>query len=91
MLHGVHCITLRKGGIMSQTITIRLTAKRERLLKNFKKKFNLKKNSEAIDLALGMGSNDDIDYKRRIDKVTGIINLKSKKTSVKTIRILRDD
>ncbi|MGR3177615.1 MAG: hypothetical protein ACUZ8E_06125 [Candidatus Anammoxibacter sp.] len=75
---------------MGQTITIRLTSKRERLLKNFKKRFNLKKNSEAIDLALRMGADDEVDYKSRIDKVSGIINLKGKKTSVKTIRILRD-
>ncbi|MGR3220019.1 MAG: hypothetical protein ACUZ8H_09415 [Candidatus Anammoxibacter sp.] len=75
---------------MNQTITIRLTSKRARLLKNFKKRFNLTKNSEAIDLALGMGTDGEIDYRSRIDKVSGIINLKCKKTSVETIRILKD-
>ncbi|MGR3318937.1 MAG: hypothetical protein ACUZ8O_10720 [Candidatus Anammoxibacter sp.] len=71
---------------MSRTISICHTSKRKRLLG----KNNLKKNSEAIDLALGMGTDDEIDYKSRIDKVSGIINLKGKKPSVKTIRILRD-
>ena len=75
---------------MSQTITIRLTSKRERLLKLLKKRFNLRKNSEAIDLALSMSFNDDIDYKSRLEKVSGCIRLKGKENSIKRIRSLRD-
>ena len=75
---------------MSQTITIRLTSKRERLLKLFKKRFNLRKNSEAIDLALSMRLNDDIDYKSKLEKVSGCIRLKGIKNSVKKVRSLRD-
>ena len=75
---------------MSQTITIRLTSKRERLLKLLKKRFNLRKNSEAIDLALSMRFNDDIDYKSKLEKVSGCIRLKGIKNSVKKVRSLRD-
>lgn len=75
---------------MGQTITIRLTPKRERLLKNIKKRFNLKKNSEVIDLVLKMSSNDDVGYKSKIEKVSGIVSLEGKKSSVKRIRFLRD-
>jgi hypothetical protein len=76
--------------VMNQTITIRLTPKRERLLKLLKKRFNIKKNSEAIDLALRMSFKDDIDYKSRLKKVSGSIRLKGKATSIKSIRSLRD-
>lgn len=75
---------------MGQSITIRLTPTRERLLKLLKKRFNLKKNSEAIDLALRMSFKDEIDYKSRIEKVAGCISLKGRKRSVKMIRSLRD-
>ena len=75
---------------MNQTITIRLTPKRERLLKLLKKRFNIKRNSEAIDLALRMSFKDDIDYKSRLKKVSGSISLKGKATSVKSVRSLRD-
>lgn len=75
---------------MSQTITIRLTSKRERLLKLLKKRFNLKRNSEVIDLALSMSFNDDIDYKSKLEKVSGCIRLKGKENSIKRIRSLRD-
>ena len=44
---------------MNQSITIRLTPKRERLLKLFKKRFNIQKNSEAIELALKLSFKDE--------------------------------
>ena len=75
---------------MSQTISIRLTTRRERLLKLIKKQFNLKKNSEAIDLALKMSFKGTIDYKSRIKKVSGCISLKDSTNSVDKIRSLRD-
>ena len=76
--------------VMGQSITIRLTPTRERLLKLLKKRFKLEKNSEAIDLALRMSFKDEIDYKSRIEKVAGCISLKGNKNSVKIIRSLRD-
>lgn len=75
---------------MSQIITIRLTPKRKQLLNAIKRRFNLEKNSEAIDLALGMSSDNNIDYKSRIEKVSGIVSLKGKKDSVRKIRFLRN-
>jgi hypothetical protein len=75
---------------MSQIITIRLTPKRKQLLNAIKRRFNLEKNSEAIDLALGMSSDNNIDYKSRIEKVSGIVSLKGKKDSVRKIRLLRN-
>ena len=75
---------------MSRSITIRLTPTRERLLKLLKKRFNLKKNSEAIDLALRMSFREEIDYKSRIEKIAGCISLRGRKNSVKMIRSLRD-
>ena len=75
---------------MSQTITIRLTSKRERLLKLLKKRFNIKRNSDAIDLALKMSFKDDIDYKSRLEKASGCIKLKGRENSTKKIRTLRD-
>ena len=47
---------------MAQSITIRLTPERARFIKLIKKRFNFKKNSEAIDLALRMSLEDEIDY-----------------------------
>lgn len=75
---------------MSQIITIRLTTKRERLLKLLKKRFNLKRNSEVIDLALSMSLKDNIDYRSRLEKVSGCISLKGKRDSIKEIRALRE-
>ncbi len=75
---------------MNQTITIRLTQKREKMLNKIKKLFKVKKNSEAIDLALKLSFKEDIDYKDRIKKVAGCINLKGREASVKRIRNLRD-
>jgi hypothetical protein len=75
---------------MSQSITIRLTPKRERLLKLLKKRYKIKKNSDAIELALNMALKDEIDYKAKIEKVTGCIGLTGAPNSVKKIRSLRD-
>ena len=75
---------------MSQTITIRLTSKRERLLKLLKKRFNIKRNSDAIDLALKMSYKDDIDYRSKLEKASGCIKLKGRENSIKKIRTLRD-
>lgn len=75
---------------MSQSITIRLTPTRERLLKVLKKRHNLKKNSEVIDLALRMSFKEDTDYRAKIEKVAGCISLVGRKNSVKMMRSLRD-
>ena len=75
---------------MNQTITIRLTPKREKMLSKIKRRFKVRKNSEAIDLALRLSYGEDIDYKDRIKKVTGCVSLKRQDTSVKKIRSLRD-
>lgn len=48
---------------MALSITIRLTPERARFIKLIKKRFNFKKNSEAIDLALRMSLEDEIAYK----------------------------
>ncbi len=75
---------------MSRTITIRLTPKREEMLGKIKKQFKVRKNSEAIDLALRLSYDGDMDYKDRIEKVTGCISLKGQDASVRKIRYLRD-
>jgi hypothetical protein len=75
---------------MNQTITIRLTPTRERLLKLFKRRYNLKTNSEAIELALRIGFEDEVDYKSKIKQVTGCINLGNNESAVNRIRSLRD-
>ena len=75
---------------MSQTITIRLTPKREKLILGLKKRFKLKNNSDAIDVALKMSTTDDVDYRSKIARVSGCISLKGKTNAVKRIRSLRD-
>lgn len=75
---------------MGQSITIRLTPSRERFLKMLKKRFNLRKTSDAIDMALRISVKDEIDYKPRIEKVSGCINIEGTENSVKRIRYLRD-
>lgn len=75
---------------MGQSITIRLTPSRERLLKLLKKRFNLRKTSDAIDMALRISVKDEIDYRSQIEKVSGCVNLKGIENSVKRIRALRD-
>ncbi len=75
---------------MNQTITIRLTPKREKMLSKIKRRFKVRKNSEAIDLALRLSYGEDIDYKDRIKKVAGCVSLKRQDTSVNKIRSLRN-
>ena len=75
---------------MGQTITTRLSPKREKLLMGLKKRFHVKKASEAIDLALTMSCKDDMDYRTRIEQVSGCIGVKGKGNAVKKIRSLRD-
>ena len=75
---------------MNQSITIRLTPKRERLLKLFKKRFHIQKNSEAIELALKLSFKDETDYKSKIQKVTGCLKSKNNKNAITQIRSLRD-
>ena len=50
----------------------------------------LKKNSEAIDLAIKMSFKGTVDYKSRIKKVSGCIRIKDSNNSIDTIRYLRD-
>ena len=75
---------------MNQSITIRLNPTRERLLKLFKRRYNLKTNSEAIELALRIGFEDEVDYKTKIKQVTGCIKLENDISAVNRIRSLRD-
>ncbi len=75
---------------MGQTITIRMTPKRERLLKLFKKRFNLKKNSDAIELALKMSTREEVDYQARIAQVAGCVRTRDGMDAVDSIRSLRD-
>jgi len=51
---------------------------------------SLKTNSEAIELALRIGFEDEIDYKTKIKKVTGCIKLENDISAVNCIRSLRD-
>ena len=81
---------------MSQSITVRLTPTRARLLKMLKRRFNLKTNSEVIDLALRTSvqkeiEDEEIDYRARIEKVAGCLRKRSGKDAMKRIRELRDD
>ena len=75
---------------MPQTITIRLTPHRERMLNRVKKRYNLRKNSDAIELALTMVSGDDVKYRSRIEKVAGCIRPGKRGDAVTAIRGLRD-
>ena len=75
---------------MNQSITIRLTPTRERLLKLFKRRYNLKTNSEAIELALRIGFEDEVDYRSKIKQVTGCIKFENNISAVNQIRSLRD-
>ncbi len=76
---------------MSQSISKRLTPTRERLLESFKKRFNLDKNSEAIELALKMGFKGKKDYRSKIEKVAGCVQLEDGEDSIKRIRSLRGE
>ncbi len=75
---------------MRQMVTMRLTPERERLLKLFKSRFNIATNSEAIELALKMSFKEEINYKSKIEAVSGCLKSKSRTNAVKTIRSLRD-
>ncbi len=75
---------------MNTSITIRLTPIRERLLKLFKQRYNIQRNSEAIELALKMSFPDETDYKSKIEKVTGCIKEKNDVNAIDQIRSLRD-
>jgi len=76
---------------MAQSITIRLTPERARFIKPIKKRFNFRKNSEAIDLALRMSLEDEIDYKYKVEQVSGCIGLPGSKTAAQRIRDLRGE
>ena len=56
-----------------------------------KKRFNFKKNSEAIDLALRMSLEDEIDYKYKVEQVSGCISLPGSKNAAQRIRDLRSE
>jgi hypothetical protein len=55
-----------------------------------KKRFQVKKASEAIDLSLTMSCKNEVDYRARIEQVSGCISVKGKGDAVKRIRSLRD-
>ena len=50
----------------------------------------LKTNSEAIELVLRIGFEDEVDYKTKIKQVTGCINSENDISAVNRIRSLRD-
>lgn len=75
---------------MSQTLTFRLTPEREKMLNKIKRRFKVKKNSEAIDLLLKMNFEKEPSYRNRIEKVSGCLALKGKEDAEKRIRRLRD-
>jgi hypothetical protein len=76
---------------MAQSITIRLTPERARFIKLIKKRFNFKKNSEAIDLGLRMSLEDEIDYKYKVEQVSGCISLPGSKNAAQRIQDLRGE
>lgn len=76
---------------MSNTITIRLTPDRERLLKLFKHQHNVKTNSEAFELALRLGAAEDQDYKKKLSKVAGCLAKDSRQDAVEMVRALREE
>lgn len=75
---------------MSKSITVRLTPKRARLLNRLKKRFKVKKHSEAIDFVLPMNAAGEAGYRARVEKVSGCIKLRGQKNAVQGIRWLRD-
>ncbi len=74
---------------MNRTISLRLTSERENLLKQVKKFFKVRKNSDAIDLALKMSLRERHDYDERLKAVTGFIQLNGDETAVTAVRSLR--
>ena len=75
---------------MNHSITFRLTPARERLLKLVKKRYKVKKNSEAIDIALKISYDGNSNYSDKIKKVKGCIKLNGEKNAIKKIRSLRN-
>jgi len=76
---------------MSNTITIRLTPDRERLLKLFKMRYHIEKNTDAIELALKIGFESDIDYRTKLERVAGCLQGVDNRNAVDMIRELRDN
>lgn len=76
---------------MNRTISLRLTSERENLLRQVKKFFNVRKNSDAIDMALKMSLKDRPDYGERLKAVTGCIKLAGEESAVAAVRNLRGD
>lgn len=75
---------------MTGTLTIRLTAQRTQQLNRLKKRLRVKKNIEAIDIALEMSCREEVDYKSRIEKAGGCLCAAAGADAVKRIRSLRD-
>jgi len=74
---------------MSNSITIRLTPDRERLLKLFKLRHNIQKTSEAIELALKLGFDEQIDYLPKINNVAGCLQFENGENADEIVRNLR--
>ena len=75
---------------MTETLTIRLTAQRTHLLNRLKKRLRVKKNIDAIDIALQMGCRDEVEYMRKIEKAAGCLSADAGPGAVERIRSLRD-
>ncbi len=76
---------------MNRTISLRITSEREYLLKQAKQFFKVKKNSDAIDMALKMSLKNRSDYEERLRSVTGCIQLNDGETAITAVRNLRGD
>mgnify|MGYP000096069374 CR=1 FL=1 len=76
---------------MSQMLSFRLTPEREKMLNKVKKRYKVKKNSEAIDLLLKMSTEKEPKYKQRVEQVAGCISLENRQDAVTRIRKLRED
>lgn len=74
---------------MNRTISLRLTSERGNLLKQAKQFFKVRKNSDAIDLALKMSLRERPGYDERLKAVTGCIQLNGEETAVAAVRNLR--
>ncbi len=75
---------------MTETLTIRLTARRAELLNRLKKRLRVKKNIDVIDIALQMGCRDEVDYISRIEKAAGCLCADTGTGAVARIRSLRE-
>lgn len=76
---------------MNRTISLRITSEREYLLKQAKQRFKVKKNSDAIDMALKMSLKERPDYDERLRAVAGCIQLNDGETAIAAVRNLRGD